>query len=321
VLINKEKYLNLVKENENLKGQLDRLLKEAKQKEDRSKRFVESFNQELTTTIHQHEIVNSQHHVMGELVNKIKGHFDKVNDLSQHSSNNSEVLVIKGDNLINSAKEMASGSEEGRELVLQVEQLISQLGERLTETFEKMNHLNERSKEIEMIVKVIKEIAERTNLLALNASIEAARAGDQGKGFAVVAEEVRKLAENTAISTNNISELTKNIQKDIQDTLKSTTSSKELINESVQLSTDTSQKIEFILSVINGVKKEVIEILEKIKEQKDFSQDTMNKISNTTSIFNEVKDLILTHINDASVVDTKLDAVMKQVKILDSKQK
>jgi methyl-accepting chemotaxis protein len=320
VLINKQKYLNLVKENENLKEQLDTLLKEIREKEDRSKAFVESFNRELATTIHQHERVNSQHHVMGDLVNEIKGHFDKVNDLSQHSSDNSEVLARKGDILIHSAKEMASNSEEGRKLVFQVEQLISQLGERLTETFEKMNHLNERSKEIELIVKVIKEIAEQTNLLALNASIEAARAGDQGKGFAVVAEEVRKLAENTAISTNSISELTKNIQKDIQDTLKSTTSSTELIHDGVHLSTDTSQKIEFILSVINGVKTEVIEVIEKIKEQKDFSQHTMNEISNTTYLFNEVKDLILTHINDASVVDTKLDEVMKQVKLLDSKQ-
>jgi methyl-accepting chemotaxis protein len=320
MLINKRKYKSLVEENEELKKQLAMLVNEIKRKEEMSQEFVEAFHHEVTTTIHQHELVNSQHHVMGELVNQIKGHFDIVNDLSQHSSDNSEDLVIKGDILINSAKDMAQTSEEGRKLVSQVEQLILQLGKQLSETFEKMNYLNERSKEIELIVKVIKEIAEQTNLLALNASIEAARAGDQGRGFAVVAEEVRKLAENTAMSTNSISELTKNIQKDIQDTLTSTTSSTEMINEGIHLSTDTSQKIESISNIIYEVKKEVYEVIEKMKEQKSYSQHAMDEIEHTTSIFNKVKDLILTHISDASVVDTKLGEVMEQVELLDSRQ-
>ena len=78
-----------------------------------------------------------------------------------------------------------------------------------------MSNLSERSKQIAEIVNVIGEISNQTNLLALNASIEARRAGEHGKGFSVVAEEVRKLAENTKTSTEDIANLTKKIEEQI----------------------------------------------------------------------------------------------------------
>lgn len=318
MFIAKKEYLTLQQENQALKQELEAIRAEAKQKAELSRAFIESFNLELTKTIDQHEMVNSQHQSMGNLVLEIKNGFNNVNELSEHSFANSRELSEKGARLIDSAKTMVTKSQEGQQSVGMVEKLIQQLGEQLGETFTKMTQLNERSKEIEMIVKVIKEIAEQTNLLALNASIEAARAGEQGKGFAVVAEEVRKLAENTAESTNSISELTKNIQSDIQITLQSTSTSTELVNNGIHLSVDTSEKIADITNMIHTVRTEVSEVIEKITEQKQYSEQVMGEISATKSIFDDVNEMILKHIDDASVVDVKLDEAMKRVNELDN---
>ncbi|MFE8698854.1 methyl-accepting chemotaxis protein [Cytobacillus sp. FJAT-53684] len=303
----------LQEENIELKNRLKLLFEKSQQNEEYLNSFIENFNKEINIAIEQHEMVNGQHNILGDLVGKIMERFDKVNVISQKSYDKSIGLHEKGQNLIESTIDMVKISEEGRDSVNKVEGLIANLGEQLHETSVKMNQLNERSKEIEMIVKVIKEIADQTNLLALNASIEAARAGEHGKGFAVVAEEVRKLAENTAESTHNISVLTQNIQKDIDGSLQSTKMSTGLIEEGIHLSTNTTRTIDYILSVINNVQTEVKDVISTIAEQRDFSNDVMNEIKETRSTFDEANEMILRHINDASVVDEKLESGIRQI--------
>lgn len=276
--------------------------------------LLDSLYQELVGTVDQHEIVNNQHYALADFVSKIKERFDKVNSISAQSNQISSTMTEKGQVLIESTTEMVNKSIEGRDSVSKVESLIKQLGEQSIETSSSMTQLGVRSKEIEDIVKVITDIAEQTNLLALNASIEAARAGEHGKGFAVVASEVRKLAENTANSTKNISELTKKIQQEIDAALQANEKSIIFVREGIDLSTVTTEKIGDIQKVIGSVQGEVNDVIQTIKEQKEYSGDVMKEISVTTDLFLEVNDAITKHIDDAEIVDSKLTTGINQIK-------
>ncbi|WP_453990484.1 methyl-accepting chemotaxis protein [Bacillus nitroreducens] len=310
----RRQYMNsLVKENERLKTEIKELIAEREQQRETTTVFFKNFYEELVATIEQHEHVNGQHHVLGDLVAKLKSKFDRVEELSQLSFNNSTKLYKNGKALLSEAEDMVEKAKDGKRQVLEVESIMKQLGSQLNDTSEKMNHLNSRSKEIENIVQVIKEIADQTNLLALNASIEAARAGEQGKGFSVVAAEVRKLAESTASSTDHISSLTKTIQKEIDGSLQSTTNSTILVQSGVEVSTSTTEKINSIMTIVEAVQKEVHFVLDTIDEQKRYSQDVMHEISHTKHIFDSANDLIVRHINDAKVVDDKLEEGMIQL--------
>ncbi|MDD5249328.1 MAG: methyl-accepting chemotaxis protein [Rhodocyclaceae bacterium] len=147
-----------------------------------------------------------------------------------------------GETLDDSRKARAL-AEEGVCSVRQVADEIRALAAAVTESSRHVEGLGERSREISGIVQVIREIADQTNLLALNAAIEAARAGEQGRGFAVVADEVRKLAERTGAATLDISRMIDSIRNDTEAAVEGMHASTASVEEGVALTSKAADAL------------------------------------------------------------------------------
>lgn len=295
--------------------QENRALKEEKEERERQLHlFLKRLSEELVTTVDQHEIVNGQHYLLDSLFKRIYGKIEVFNDTVKRSNQVSDEMSTQGSVLIESSKRMGEASLEGKNAVTKMQQLMDELGEQSKRTAETMTVLSGRSREIENIVKVISDIAEQTNLLALNATIEAARAGEHGRGFAVVAEEVRRLSETTAESTNGITQLINTIQANIQVALDDSRKQTNIMRSGVELGNETTDKMNHIIELIEAVRDQSVNVLDGINRQIRLNETIMRDFDATKSDFNEVNEAIAKHIADAEVVDKKLESGMSQIR-------
>jgi len=165
------------------------------------------------------------------------------------------------------AQQSGTLSDKGREIVGTAAAEMGRIAESVESAAASINQLGAESKQISEIVNVIKEIADQTNLLALNAAIEAARAGEQGRGFAVVADEVRKLAERTSKSTLEISNMIGKIQSETGGAVAGMQEGTERVKSGVQMTQDAGESMSLIRDGSAQVIRSVNEITLALDEQ------------------------------------------------------
>lgn len=195
------------------------------------------------------------------------------NDISRNCSMASDIA--------NRASEMANN---GAEVVQETLRGMEQIADKVRESAHTVEALGARSDQIGAIVGTIEDIADQTNLLALNAAIEAARAGEQGRGFAVVADEVRALAERTTRATREIGEMIKAIQQETGGAVNSMEQGVAEVERGMDSSRRSGEALQQILEGINEVTMQVHQIATAAEEQTAVTGEISSNIHQITDV-------------------------------------
>jgi methyl-accepting chemotaxis protein len=165
------------------------------------------------------------------------------------------------------AQRASQTASNGAQIVEKTVRVMGQIAERVQESAKTVDSLGARSDQIGAIIGTIEDIADQTNLLALNAAIEAARAGEQGRGFAVVADEVRALAERTTRATREIGEMIKAIQKETKEAVVAMEQGVHQVEAGTEEAAKSGQALQEILQQVNDVAMQVNQIATAAEEQ------------------------------------------------------
>jgi methyl-accepting chemotaxis protein len=187
----------------------------------------------------------------------------------------------------NMTEETVVAATNGNEIIERSINQMKTIDETTDAASRTINGLGEKSSQIETIVSVIKAIAEQTNLLALNAAIEAARAGEHGKGFAVVADEVRKLAEQSGQASGQISSLIKDIQVEINASISAMKKGKLAVNDGATFVGQAGQAFETISNAITRVSEQMKDVSITITQIRAGSEEMVSSIKTITHISEE----------------------------------
>jgi methyl-accepting chemotaxis protein len=228
-----------------------------------------------------------------QITKRVQEQSAKTTQVATASVEMSQTVIDIAKNTANIATSTAETQQTAESGARVVEQTVTEVGE-IAHTVDSlsgiMNTLGTRSQQIGEIIGVIRDIADQTNLLALNAAIEAARAGEQGRGFAVVADEVRKLAEKTANATSEIEDMIKAIQSETQNAVTSMNTAQTKVEDGVSLASKAGEGLGKIVSGVRDLQSMAQQIASATEEMSTVSEQISSDIELVADVSRETKE-------------------------------
>ncbi|ABV86954.1 methyl-accepting chemotaxis protein [Shewanella pealeana] len=222
-------------------------------------------------------------------------------------------IAANAENTATAAQQSATSSEEGKGLVDKTRSTINSLANEVGEATDVIGELNLHAQAISGILTTIQGIAEQTNLLALNAAIEAARAGEQGRGFAVVADEVRVLSRRTQDSTQEIYTTIETLQSTTKKAVLLMQSSQGLASDSVTDVNAASKALEEITQAVNVISDMASQIATAAEEQTQVTNEITQNTVAIKDVTDDITESALEHLNQAQALKDRADNLNSKV--------
>ncbi|OLQ90396.1 chemotaxis protein [Vibrio panuliri] len=216
-----------------------------------------------------------------------------------------EEVATNARHTADSALSSTEHCDQGKRVIKRNQDSITNLAQQLDNAAKTVGDLEKNAQDINTIISTISNISEQTNLLALNAAIEAARAGEQGRGFAVVADEVRVLSQRTHSSTVEIREMIENLQQNSSAAVESMTRSRDLASSSVEDANDATTALEKITLSIQEISEMASQISNAASEQRTVTDEVSVNIQQVSDIS--------THLSDESAKSRRLSEDLRQI--------
>ncbi|MBW3113209.1 MULTISPECIES: methyl-accepting chemotaxis protein [Bacillaceae] len=240
-----------------------------------------------------------------QTTHRMSSSLEKMNSLEEAA----RFLFNQAELVRETARDMRVVAEKGGKTVQASSSKMMRIEETMSNTSETVEALGQRSSQITTIIGTITDIAEQTNLLALNAAIEAARAGEHGRGFAVVADEVRKLAEQSRQAAKGVTEIVHSIQEEVNIIIKQNSDGVKEVIAGVEITNETNASLEDILSQTTKTTVVVDEMVDHIQETLSLSQEVATSFAHV----NEIAESTASNTETTAAASEEGSAAMEQV--------